>query len=158
MNARLTTSFLLLACLPLGGCAISIGDEVAAPRAGVATQTASLTVQFRGIETPSGSIMMSVFDSESAHDGGGEPARVAMADIEGTTANAVFEGLAPGEYAVKAFHDVDGDGTMDTNPFGMPIEPFAFSNDAPAKGGPARWEAARFPVVEGANRITITIK
>ena len=67
----------------------------------------------------------------------------------------VLEGLAPGEYAVKLYHDVNGDGEMNTNPFGMPIEPFAFSNDAKGRFGPAKWDAAKFTV--GSEAVTHTI-
>lgn len=54
------------------------------------------------------------------------------------------------------FHDIDGDGKMGMNPFGMPIEPFAFSNNAPAQFGPAKWDAAKFEV--SATGATQTIK
>lgn len=159
MNTFAFPTLLILACaVPLGGCAISIGDTAPAPRAAAPESSASLVVRFQGIETPTGQIMLSVFDSEAAHDQGGKPVRVAAVPIEGTGATANFEGLAPGNYAIKAFHDVDGDEQMGTNPFGMPLEPFAFSNDAKAEGGPAKWAASRFPVAAGANTITIRIK
>ena len=47
---------------------------------------------------------------------------------------------------MKAFHDVDDDGAMATNPFGMPIEPYAFSNNAVGNMGPAGWDRAHFSV------------
>jgi uncharacterized protein (DUF2141 family) len=47
---------------------------------------------------------------------------------------------------VKAFHDVNDDGKMNLNPFGVPIEPVAFSNNAPANMGPAGWERAKITV------------
>lgn len=119
---------------------------------------AVLTVTFEQIEAPSGQILLSLYDSEAAHDAGGKPVRVAMARVEGKTATARFEGLAPGRYAIKAFHDVDGDGKMKTNPFGMPLEPFAFSNNAKPVGGPARWEAASFEVPVGASETRIAIQ
>ena len=42
----------------------------------------------------------------------------------------VFAGLPPGEYAVAAFHDADGDGKLAQNIVGMPTEGFGFSNGA----------------------------
>jgi uncharacterized protein (DUF2141 family) len=70
---------------------------------------------------------------------------------------ATFENLPAGDYAVKAFHDVNGDGEMNTNPFGMPVEPYAFSNNAVGNMGPARWSAARF-AVSGETTQTISIR
>lgn len=158
MNNRLATIVLAAAAaLPLGGCAVNIGKTTEIARA-PAPMEPSLTIRFQGIETPTGQIMLSMFDSQRAHDQNGAPVRVAAVPVAGASAVVQFEGLVPGDYAVKAFHDVDGDGRMGTNPFGMPLEPFAFSNDAKAEAGPAKWAAARFPVVAGANTIAITIK
>ena len=162
MTSRTLTTFLAGTCMGLGSLAATPGfaapAEAAAVPAAAAQPASVLTIVFEGIETPTGTIMMSLFDSEATHDGAGEPARVAMAPIVGSTATVELEGLAPGSYAIKSFHDVDGDMVMGTNPFGMPTEPFAFSNNAPAQGGPAKWEAASFAVAPGANRISITIK
>ena len=58
---------------------------------------------------------------------------------------------------MKAYHDVNGDGTMNTNPFGMPTEPYAFSNNAVGNMGPARWDRARF-AVPGTTAQTIVIR
>ncbi|MEO0057712.1 MAG: hypothetical protein RIT17_1185 [Pseudomonadota bacterium] len=139
--------------------AIATVSAPAAPlRAEDQTAITTLEVQFEGIEFPTGQVMLSLYDSEAAHDSGGQPLQAAAVKVEGDKAVARFTGLEPGSFAIKAFHDVDGDGKMGTNPFGMPIEPFAFSNNAAAQGGPARWQAASFAVAPGANQISITIK
>jgi uncharacterized protein (DUF2141 family) len=158
MNIRLFAVTVATAALPLGGCAVSIGDNAELARPLEQAAAASLTVRFQGIETPTGQIMLAMFDNAAAHDAGGAPVRVAAVPVAGATAVLQFEGLAPGDYGIKVFHDLDGDGTMDSNPFGMPLEPFAFSNDAKAEAGPAMWAATRFPVAAGSNTITITFK
>lgn len=151
------TILLAALAMPLGGCAVSIGETTEIVRPAPATPS-TLTIRFQGIETPKGQVMLSLFDNQTAHDGNGAPVRVAAAPVAGTSASVQFDGLAPGDYAIKAFHDVDGDGKMGTNPFGMPLEPFAFSNDAKAEGGPAKWDAARFAVAPGTNTVIISIK
>jgi uncharacterized protein (DUF2141 family) len=124
-----------------------------------ATSVASaLAVRFTGIETPTGTILLSLYASEAAFDAGGKPVASRMATVHGDTAEAVFPGLAPGRYAVKAFHDVDGDGNMGTTPFGMPAEPYAFSNDAVGTAGPARWAAASFDLGAGGTVHNIKIR
>jgi len=140
--------------LATAGCGTAWAETAAATPAGVAT----LTVTFEQIEAPSGRILLSLYDSEAAHDAGGKPVRAAMAEVDGQNVTVSFEGLAPGRYAIKAFHDVDGDGKMKTNPFGMPLEPFAFSNNARPEGGPARWQASSFAVAAGANATRIAIQ
>lgn len=138
--------------------AIALAAISATSIAVAAEPTTTLTVRFEQIEAPTGQVLFSLFDNEAAHDAGGKPVRGAMAKVEGNTAVAVIEGLPPGRYAIKAFHDIDGDGQMKSNPFGAPLEPYAFSNNAKAEGGPAKWVDASFAVAAGAAEARITIK
>jgi len=119
---------------------------------------ASLTVVFQGIKTPSGPIMVSLAGSPAAYAGKSPAAAQAMANVSGVTATVTFSGLKPGTtYAIRAFHDLNGDGKLNTNPFGVPTEPYAFSNNAHGVMGPAPWDAAAFDVKPGENRQTIDI-
>lgn len=114
-----------------------------------------LTVNVEGIAQPKGSIMMGLFD-EATYNGDGA-VNGANLIVEGNSVTAVFEGLEPGEYAVRLYHDVNDDGEMNTNPFGMPTEPFAFSNDAKGRFGPAKWDDAKFTVESDGTVHTITM-
>ena len=117
--------------------------------------TASVALTFEtGVET--GAVRVALYDSEAAY-AGGAPVRTAIVDAAGGQPVARFADLPAGTYAAKAFHDVDGDGRMNTNPFGMPTEPYAFSNTARGNMGPARWDAAQF-AVSGATAQTISIR
>ncbi|MDB5670310.1 MAG: hypothetical protein JWO25_1269 [Alphaproteobacteria bacterium] len=130
----------------------------AAPPSAVTPAAASVTITFAGIELPQGRIMVALYDGKQAYEGG-SPVRVAPVAVSGTgEVSATIEGLAPGAYAVKAFHDVDGDGKLGKNPFGIPTEPYAFSNDAKGERGPASWEAASFALAAGANAQRITLR
>jgi uncharacterized protein (DUF2141 family) len=103
-----------------------------------------LTLTFEtGAET--GSVMVSLYDSEAAY-AGGAPVRRAQVDVAAGARTAVFADLPPGTYAVKAFHDVNGDGKMNVNPFGIPIEPVAFSNNAAPNMGAPKWDRTHFNV------------
>jgi uncharacterized protein (DUF2141 family) len=116
----------------------------------------NLTVNFTGIEEKQGAVMGVLFDSEAAYDGKGAPVRPIMVAANKAEVAATFEGLAPGTYAIKLFHD--GDGKMGTNPYGMPTEPFAFSNNAQGNMGPAKWADAKFEVKAGVNTHSIIIQ
>lgn len=118
---------------------------------------ATLTVAFKDIKTPKGAILAVLFDKEAAYKGQGAPVRSMMIPVTGDKAQTELKGLPPGRYAITAFHDVDGDGKMKTNPFGVPLEPFAFSNGAQAQMGPPPWEAAAFDVAAGASTQTLSI-
>lgn len=119
--------------------------------------TGTLTVTFEGVKARTGAIMISLAGSQAAYEDKAPPAGQAMVPAAGAAITATFSGLAPGRYAIKAFHDVNGDGKMGVNPFGMPTEPFAFSNNAHGVMGPAKWPDASFEVKVGANTQTISI-
>ena len=115
-----------------------------APAAAETTPAATTTIRFT-FETgaSTGKVMAVLYNSAEAY-GGGSPVRAAEVDVAAGQHEAVFADLPAGDYALKACHDVDGNGRMNTNPFGMPTEPFAFSNNARGNMGPASWERAEF--------------
>ena len=126
----------------------------AAPALAQSADTSKVVLTFEtGAAT--GSVMVALFGSEAAYNGGAPVAQVGIPASGAVVAR--FENLPAGDYAMRAFHDVNGNGQMDTNPFGMPTEPYAFSNNARGNMGPASWERARF-AVSGETAQTITIK
>lgn len=134
----------------------AIALNIPALAAAAGTEPAKVDIAFTKIASPTGAIMVAVYDSEDSFNGG-KPVRVAMARVSSASASTSLEGLTAGRYAIKLFHDVDGDGKMGTNPFGMPTEPFAFSNNARGHMGPATWADAAFDVKAGTNTHSITI-
>jgi uncharacterized protein (DUF2141 family) len=135
-----------IAALAASSAAIAQSTPSAPAAPVTATAPASLALTYSGIETREGSIMVALYDSEQAFDRGGAPVRVAMVPASADSVSLSIEGLAPGRYAIKSFHDIDGNGQMSMNPMGIPTEPFAFSNDARGNMGPARWADAAFEV------------
>lgn len=114
----------------------------------------TLSVQFSGIETKAGKIMVALFDSEAAFNGG-RPIRSLMVSADGSEVTALVEGVPTGRYAIKSFHDIDGDGKLGSNMLGIPTEPYAFSNNA---SGRASWADASFELAAGGNTHRIAIK
>lgn len=141
----------LIAATALNLPALTAGAVAAEPVA------PALTIEFANIAEPSGQILVAIYDSEAAFDRGGKPVRNIAVPVDAASESVTVDGLGAGRYGFKLFHDVDGDGKMGTNPYGMPIEPFAFSNNAVANMGPAKWAAAAFDVA-GATTQTITFR
>ena len=148
---RIKTAAILLSIATLQAAAFTLIPLGSAH----AQESASVTVTFTGIQTPSGAIMVGLYDSETGF-AAGEMVQGARIDVTGPEATAVIAGLKPGRYGIKAYHDVDGDGRMATNPFGMPTEPYAASNNARGNMGPPAWSDAAFEVA-GETVQTITI-
>lgn len=137
-----------IAALAVSAAALLLADAAVAQDSPV-----RLTFQLGAAE---GVVMVAVFDSEAAWNGAGAPAAVARVAAGPGPVETEFN-LPAGDYAMRAFHDVDEDGELDTNPFGIPIEPFAFSNNARGRMGPASWSAARF-TVSGPTAQTIDLR
>lgn len=67
----------------------------------------------------------------------------------------VLHDVAPGRYAIATFHDENGNGQMDFNFIGYPIEGYAFSRDVrPFLSAPS-FESCAFDV--GVDDLTLTI-
>ncbi len=135
------------------------GSLVGLSLSGVATaaSAADLTVTFQNIEEASGSIMIAVYNDpvKFLAPGGG----IAYGRIDAATepASFTFEGLAPGEYAISSFHDVDGNGKLKTNFMGIPREPIGMSRDAKGVMGPPSYDDAVFILPEEGTKLEITL-
>lgn len=112
-------------------------------------KAADVTVTFTGIASTQGAVRAAL------HDGAeGFPRERKMVMGKFTAASSpngvtlVFEGVAPGRYAITAFHDEDGDEALSTNLLGLPNEPFGFSNDARGSFGPPSFDDAAFEVAD----------
>lgn len=142
----------LLTALTLQSALLASRPVNAAP----APETARLTVNFTGVSKPGGAIMAGVFDSREDFDRD-RPVQGVRIPVNGPRVSQTITGLRPGRYAIKAYHDVNGDGRMNTNPFGIPTEPYAASNNARSRMAPPAWADAVINLVAGDNVHTIKI-
>jgi uncharacterized protein (DUF2141 family) len=69
----------------------------------------------------------------------------------------VFEGLAPGKYAIAAYQDLNGNGNLDRSKLGLPLEPFGFSNESGRSARPS-FSAAAFSLGEGRKDISVRLR
>ena len=75
-----------------------------------------------------------------------DDARTAKAVTTGDGITFYFSNLPPGEYAVSAFADINGNARLDSNFLGIPTEPYGFSRDARGFMGPPGFTEAAFRV------------
>ncbi len=66
--------------------------------------------------------------------------------------------LPYGEYAVKVFHDENGNNELDTRIFGIPKERYGFSNNVRGTFGPPEYDEAAFNLNSPKKEIFITIQ
>ena len=120
---------------------------------------ADLTVRIEGVRSADGDIRVALHrraDGVDFPDSAGI-VKAAMRPA-GKAGDLVFAGLAPGDYAVAAFHDEDRDGDLNTNLLGIPTEGYGFSNEARGIFGPPGFDAAAFTIKADEERPAVTVK
>ena len=106
---------------------------------------------------PEGRLAIAVYGDAESFRQNRNPVRTLMVDRSGPVTRTNLQGLGPGRYVIAVFQDLDGNGTLSTGAFGIPKEPFGFSNDARVRFGPPSFDAAAITVGAsgGAQRITL---
>jgi uncharacterized protein (DUF2141 family) len=97
-----------------------------------------------GFQSATGNVKIALSNSEANYASKSQAFRGVSANIENDKATTVFANLPYGEYAVRVYHDANGNDNLDTNFMGIPKEPYGFSNNVRGTFGPAKWEKAKF--------------
>jgi len=119
---------------------------------------ATLVVEVEGLHSDLGKVRALLYaEKEGFPTDPAKAVRLADAGISGGRARVVLDHLAPGTYAVAAYHDENGNGKLDTGFLGIPVEGVASSNDARGFMGPPSFESAQIAVVPGENRIVVHV-
>lgn len=111
---------------------------------------AELQVEVSGLASLTGTVHISVYDSDKQWLGEGTVQRQAV-DIEAALSDGLVKAtleLPPGDYALSLYYDVNGNGTLDANFIGIPKEPVALSNNAKPSFGPPKYKDAVFTLGE----------
>lgn len=119
--------------------------------------TADLTLDLSS-RTAGGTLAVAVYRDAGAFRRGEAPVATRMAPRTGSVTRVVIPGLAPGRYAVAAFHDTDANGTLTLWPIGLPREAYGFSRDARGRFGPPAFEAAAFDLPATGSRQAIRLR
>lgn len=116
---------------------------------------ADLTVRVNGLRSAVGEVRVALYARPEgfATSDGMMDERVVPIGREGAV--AVFTGLAPGRFALAAFHDENLNHKFDRNLLGIPLEGYAFSNGARGFLSAPAFEAAAVVVGEAGAEITI---
>lgn len=131
----------------------AVGLELAAVPRADADPKVRITVA--GVAAPQGFMMVALHDEKGWS---GAPLARARVAVTAKTVTLTLPPPVPGRYGIKLFHDVNGDGKMDTNLMGFPTEPVGFSNDAPIRLGPPSFADAAFDVGPAGAAQTINLK
>ncbi len=129
---------------------------VAALLASPVAQAADLAVEVAGLKDARCQVLVAVYDRADGFLK--QPVRTAAVDARPGRVRLVIAGLPSGDYAIGVFQDQNGNGELDTNPVGMPVEPYGFSNDAMSGFGPPTFEQARVHLADAGSSLTINLR
>ena len=144
--------------LLLGALLLVAGLAATADEPGGDGARGSLTLVVPGLASNEGKVIIALFDSAEGFEKEGAFVRSAFVEPENRGAVWTFGDLPFGEYAVRLFHDENGNEKLDTNWMGIPKEPYGFSNDARGKFGSPSYEAAKFRFDSDGMRIQVKLE
>lgn len=147
MNKRSTIFILTILCLPIQ---TALADDT----------SGDLTLQVGGFAHDRGQVLANLFREGDDVMKPDKAYLQVRATISGSRAQLVFRNLQYGKYAVTAFHDENGNGTLDHNFLHFPAEPLGFSNNfhLGVVSGLPGFEKLRFEFRPGMETISIMVK
>jgi uncharacterized protein (DUF2141 family) len=147
MMDRRRTMFLAAALLM---AALPSSVPAQAPRA-------RLTVHVRGVLAKGGLVRLGLYD-RAGYEKDGEP--VAFADVPAKAGETVIvlAPVAPGDYAIETYQDVNANDKMDQTLIGLPEEPYGFSRDARPFLSRPGFGAVKITLAPGENSQTIHLQ
>ncbi len=111
-------------------------------------QCGDLVLVVTGFKSNAGQARIQVMDSERAVTNESISFCMIRSRIVNQKVEIVLKGVPYGQYAVQVFHDVNGNGVIDKNIFGVPKEEYGFSNNVRGKLGHPDYADMRFELKE----------
>ena len=119
-------------------------------------QTGTVAVKVTQLDVKEGGkTKIGIYDSKGFPSLGKEIDGIDI-EVKGASATYVFKNIPAGKYVIAVFQDSNVDGKLNTNMFGVPKEPYGFSNNKYGMFGPPDFEDVSFEVKED-TLISLTI-
>lgn len=129
---------------------------IAAGALAAPVQAADLTVSLHDARTQDGRFQVALVDA-GGYAGSAAPVAARELAPAGAVTRVTFDGVPAGRYALMVIHDENGNGTLDTNLVGMPVEGYGFSNNPRVMRKPT-FEEAAFDVGADALALDVSIR
>ena len=110
------------------------------------TPQSEVLVVVDGLRNREGKIVAALFDRPENFPHEAVRGKVIGIGERGIT--FIFDDVKPGRYALAVIHDENDNGKLDTNAIGIPIEGFAFGNNAMGFFGPPSFKKASIAMEE----------
>lgn len=105
-----------------------------------------------GIQADKHYVYCGLFDAKKHWPKAEKQTKGVRARVKHGRATCVFPKVAPGAYAIAAYHDANGNGKLDTNWMGKPTEGWCTSQDIRSAWSAPKWSDAKFEVGSNGTR------
>jgi uncharacterized protein (DUF2141 family) len=96
---------------------------------------ADVTIKVNGVRAANGPLYVGLQTEDEFMKDDGSYGEIVQSPTPGSV-TVKLSGVAPGEYAVSVWHDIDGDGVFDVAESGMPLDGWAMIDGASLRGAP----------------------
>ena len=119
---------------------------------------ARIIVTIDGLKNAQGNVFIGLYASPAKFLQGNQADAQKKVRASTGPVTVAFDNLAPGTYAVGAFHDENGNDHLDTNFLGLPVEGYALSNGVRAVMAKPTFQQAAFTVGAGDKPVSLHIR
>lgn len=120
---------------------------------------AALEVKISSSAAASGAVCLAVFDCPQAFER--SEAKISKVVNWPKGQNNLRLSLPPlpeGSYAIAVFHDLNNNGKLDRNLWGIPTEPYGFSKEPANKWQKPAWQDILLPIQPSTKQLAITLR
>ncbi|MFO0998874.1 MAG: DUF2141 domain-containing protein [Planctomycetaceae bacterium] len=120
--------------------------------------TCDVAVHVTGLKDKTSNLYVAVFDSEKGFPKPEHSRTTTTIPVDAESVEFSLSLPDSSTTGIAIFQDLNGDGKLTKNGFGLPTEPYGFSNNARSTFGPPSFSQASFEVSEKTSPIEITVR
>ena len=119
--------------------------------------TRTLSIRVSGLKNQVSTLYVAVFDSAKGFPKPEHSRTTTTVPVNAESVEFSLSLPATSTTGIAVFQDLNGDGKLTKSRFGLPIEPYGFSNDARSTFGPPSFSQAAFQVSEKTPAMEISV-
>jgi uncharacterized protein (DUF2141 family) len=124
----------------------------------VVETTYDVAVHVTGLKNKTSKLYVAVFDSANGFPKPEHSKTTTTIPVDAESVEFFLSLPDTSTTGIAIFQDLNGDGKLTKNGFGLPIEPYGFSNNARSTFGPPSFSQAAFKVSEQTTSIEISVR
>jgi uncharacterized protein (DUF2141 family) len=118
---------------------------------------ANIKLNISGIKNLKGNLKIAIYDKPENFLQETHLFQAKILKIDKPQITTYFDNIPSGNYAISIYQDINKNNKLDTNIFGIPEEPYGFSNNAKGSFGPPSFKESQFSIPADKN-VTMNIE